>query len=173
MAHFPLQEVVFWSDACLRLSIRSMYPRRQLCEVCGDPSSSCSKRKTRTDQVNARFHCSELGSTKNLSTLGCSHRSSSLEAFPAKYRSPLCGPEGNRGFLSALRACGLRFGSRLSGSATSSALGALCLTGLAPLWLVLEPFVGEKHLLAGCKYELGTAFRTLQDSIVEFHEHSP
>ena len=116
-----------------------MLLQSRLCELYSDLFSSGPKRKTRTDQVNARFHCSELGSTKNLLTLGCSHRSSSLEAFPAKYRSPLCGPEGNRGFLSALRACGLRFGSRLGGSATPSALGALCLKALHRFGSFLNP----------------------------------
>src|SRR6266849_3302038 len=38
------------------------------------------------------------------------------------------------------------------------------------LGFVFEAFVGEKHLFAGGKNELSTTFRTLQYSIVIFHE---
>ena len=40
---------------------------------------------------------------------------------------------------------------------------------LAPLGLVLEALVGEKHLFAGRENKLLTAFRTLQYLIVIFH----
>src|SRR5260370_660886 len=44
-----------------------------------------------------------------ISALRRSHRPALLEAFPAKHRPPLCGTEGNCGFLPALRAICLRF----------------------------------------------------------------
>src|SRR6266851_727579 len=43
------------------------------------------------------------------SALRSAHRPALLEAFPAKHRPPLCGTEGDCGFLPALRAIGLRF----------------------------------------------------------------
>jgi hypothetical protein len=60
----------------------------------------------------------------------------------------------------------------LRGAATSTAatFRALGLATLASFWFVLETFVGEKHLFAGSKNKLSAAFRTLQDSIVVFHE---
>src|SRR5205807_6018297 len=41
---------------------------------------------------------------------------------------------------------------------------------LAALWFVLESLVSEKHLFAGSKHELRTAFCTLQHLVVVFHE---
>lgn len=58
----------------------------------------------------------------------------------------------------------------MGGATTPSAFRALGLAALASLGLVLETFVGEKHLLAGSKNKLSTAFRTLQDPVVVFHE---
>jgi hypothetical protein len=103
------------------------------------------------------------------------HRSPCLEAFPAKYQSALRRPEGHCGFLPALRARGLRLCSHLGGvsAAPATNLRALGFAAFATLRFVLESFVGEEHLFAGCKYKLGTAFRTLQNPIVEFHERSP
>ena len=108
--------------------------------------------------------------------LSCSNRSSRLEAFPAKDRAPLCRPERNRSFFTALRAGCLGFRSHLGGSAASAAsaaFGTLRLACLASLGFVLEPFVGEEHLFAGCKNKLSTALRALQDFIVVFHEPFP
>jgi hypothetical protein len=53
--------------------------------------------------------------------------------------------------------------------AGTRALRALGFAILAPLGLVLEALVGEKHLFAGGKDELLTAFRALQDLVVIFH----
>jgi hypothetical protein len=54
-----------------------------------------------------------------------------------------------------------------------AALRAICFAVFAPLGLVLETLVGEKHLLAGCENKLGVAFRALQDLIVVFHCAAP
>jgi len=54
--------------------------------------------------------------------------------------------------------------------AATAALGPLGLARLAAFRFVLEAFVGEKHLFAGGKNEFSAAFRTLQYSIVVFHE---
>jgi hypothetical protein len=56
---------------------------------------------------------------------------------------------------------------------TSTTFSALGFAAFATLRLILETLVGEKHLLASSKNKLGTAFRTLQHPIVEFHERSP
>ena len=57
--------------------------------------------------------------------------------------------------------------------ARTGALGASCFAPFTALWFVLEALVGEEHLLAGGKYKLGVALRTLQDPIVIFHEALP
>ena len=102
-----------------------------------------------------------------------SHRPSRLEALPAKHRAPLRWPEGNRRFLAALRTGGLRFGSRRAAASAPTAFCPLCLAPFAALWFVFKSLVGEKHLLAAGKNELGATFRTLQHLIVEFHARSP
>jgi hypothetical protein len=53
---------------------------------------------------------------------------------------------------------------------TTAALGPFSLASFATLGFVFEPLVGEKHLFAGGKNEFSTALRTLQHSIVVFHE---
>src|SRR6266851_9353659 len=100
------------------------------------------------------------------------HRPALLEALPAENRASLCGPEGNRGFLPALRAVCLCFRAHRGSvtPATTTALGPFSLASFATLGFVFEAFVGEKHLFAGRKNELSTTFRTLQYSIVIFHE---
>ncbi len=55
-------------------------------------------------------------------------------------------------------------------TAATTALGPFSLATFATLGLVFEPLVGEKHLFAGGKYEFSSALRTLQHSIVIFHE---
>src|SRR6266403_6282625 len=102
-----------------------------------------------------------------------SHSPALLEAFAAEDRPPLRWPEGNRRFFPALRAVGLRFRAHwrgVSSPTSSAAFGPLCFAVLAALRFVLEAFVRKKHLLAGREYELGTTLRTLQHSIVIFHE---
>ncbi len=106
--------------------------------------------------------------------LRCAHRAAGLEAFAAKYRAALRWPEGNRGFLPALRTGGFCFGPWSGTSAsTTAAFRPFCLATLAALRFVLETLVGEKHLLAGGKNKLSAALRTLQDLIVEFHDPAP
>ena len=126
-----------------------------------------------------RAHCPSNALSQSIQEIlalsGRSHRSPRLEAFPAKYWSPLGWPERHRGLFSTLRARGLRF-SPHRGCITSAPAATLCALGFAAfasLRFVLKALVGEKHLFAGCKYKLGTAFRTLQHPIVEFHERSP
>src|SRR5260370_14068969 len=104
--------------------------------------------------------------------LRAAHRPALLEAFPAKHRPPLCGTEGNRGFLPALRAVCLRFRAHRGSvaPATTTALGPFSLASFATLGFVFEAFVGEKRLVAGRTNELSTTFRTLHYSIVIFHE---
>src|SRR6266851_4814166 len=107
------------------------------------------------------------------SALRSAHRPALLEAFPAKHRPPLCGTEGDCGFLPALRAIGLRFRAHRGGvtaAATTAALGPFSLATFAALRLVLEPLVCEKHLFAGGKNEFSSALRTLQYLVVVFHE---
>jgi len=96
------------------------------------------------------------------------HGSPLLEAFSAKHGAPLRRTKRNCGFLPALRAGGLGLRS-LDGVTLARALGTLGFAVLAPLGLVLEALVGEKHLLAGGENKLLTAFRTFQNLIVVFH----
>ena len=53
---------------------------------------------------------------------------------------------------------------------STAALGPFSLASFATLGLVLETFVGKKHLFAGSKNEFSTALRTLQHLVVVFHE---
>ena len=101
-----------------------------------------------------------------------SHGPSLLEALPAKHRASLRWPEGHRRFLPALRTIrlGLRTHLRTAPATASSTLGTLRFATLTSLRFVLESFIGEKHLFAGRKYKLRAALRTLQYSVVEFHE---
>src|SRR5229473_5503810 len=112
-----------------------------------------------------------MGLRLGIAALCRAHCPSLLEAFPAKHRPPLCGTEGDGGFLPALRAVCFRFRAHRGGvAAATAALGAFCLATFAALGFVFEPLVGEKHLFAGGKNELSAALRTLQHSIVIFHE---
>jgi hypothetical protein len=100
-----------------------------------------------------------------------SQRSPLLEALPAKHRASLRRPEGNGRLFPALRAGRLRLCPHLSPAAT--AFRALCFARFTSFGLVLKALVREKHLLAGCKYKFGAAFRTLQDLVMEFHLPHP
>jgi len=112
-------------------------------------------------------------SLRGRASLGASHGAPLLETLPAVDRSPLSGLEGNRGFFTALRADSLGFDALNRGRSWTVARGAICLACFAPLRLVLEAFVGEKHLLAGSKNKLGAAFRAFQDLVVVFHCAAP
>ena len=94
---------------------------------------------------------------------GRTERATLLEALAAKNRASLCGPEGDSRILSTLGTRRFRFGAHLRGAATSTctAFSAFGFAALAPFRLVLETFVGEKHLLAGRKNKLSAALRTL------------
>src|SRR5208282_3809762 len=102
----------------------------------------------------------------------CAERATLLEAFTAKNRTSLRGPEGDSRFLSTLGASCFCFRTHLGGAAasTSAALSALGFTAFASLRFVLETLVGEKHLLAGSKNKFSAALRTLQHPVVVFHE---
>jgi hypothetical protein len=94
-----------------------------------------------------------------------------LKTFAAEDGPALRGAERNCGFLSALRAGRLCF-RPLKGVRTwawTRALSAFGLAILAPLGLILETLVGEKHLLAGGEDEFSSALAALQDLIVVFH----
>jgi hypothetical protein len=101
----------------------------------------------------------------------CANRSPLLETFAAIYRTSLRGLERNGCFFSALRAYRLRFDALRGAVRTrvGASLRARSLAAFAPLGLVLETLVGEKHLFAGGEDKLSPAFRTLQDLIVVFH----
>jgi hypothetical protein len=58
----------------------------------------------------------------------------------------------------------------MSPPTATAALGPFRFAGFAALGFVFESLVGEKHLFAGRKNEFSTTLRTLQYSIVIFHE---
>jgi hypothetical protein len=95
-----------------------------------------------------------------------------LEAFPAKHRASLRGLEGDGGFFTALRAGRLRLRSYLPAYG-ATAFGPLGFACFAALRFVLKTLVGEKHLFASSKNELGATLGTLQNLIVEFHGRLP
>ena len=97
------------------------------------------------------------------------HGSPLLETFTAIDGASLRRLEGHRGFLAALRANGLGFDSLHTARAGTHAGCTSCLAGFAPLGLVLEALVGEKHLFARGEDKLRIAFGALQDFIVIFH----
>jgi hypothetical protein len=97
------------------------------------------------------------------------HRPPLLETFAAVDWAPLRGLKRYRGFLPALRADGFGLDALNAVRRRSSALRARGFAGLAPLGLVFEPFVGEKHLLAGGEDELRPTVRALQDLVMIFH----
>jgi hypothetical protein len=92
-----------------------------------------------------------------------------LETLAAIHRTSLCRLERNRRFFSALRADGLGFDSLYAAGTSTSARRTVGFARLAPLGLVLETLVGEKHLLAGGEYELSRTLCALQNPIVVFH----
>ena len=83
-----------------------------------------------------------------------------LETFSAIDRTALRRLEGDGCLLPALRTGRFRFGS-LEIVALARGLSAFCFAVLAPLRLILEAFIGEKHLFAGGEDELRIAFRAL------------
>jgi len=92
-----------------------------------------------------------------------------LKAFPAIDRTPLRRLERNGRFFCALRANCLGFYALATASGRTPARRAVRFACFAPLRLVLEALVGEKHLLARREYKLGRTFGALQDPIVVFH----
>jgi hypothetical protein len=99
----------------------------------------------------------------------CAHGPPLLKAFAAEHRSALRRAERNCSFLSALRAGCLGFSSLECIGTRTRTLRAFGFAVLAPLGLVFEALVGEKHLFAGGEDKFLIAFRTLQDLIVIFH----
>ena len=93
-----------------------------------------------------------------------------MKTFAAINGPALCRLEGNRSFLPALRASGLGFDT-LDSVAVSVPISrsAVCLARFAPLGLVLETLVGEKHLLAGGENELGITFGAFQNPVLILH----
>ena len=96
-------------------------------------------------------------------------RSPLLETFAAIYRSSLCRLERNGCFFSALRTHRLGFDTLYAAGTSCGARRAISLARLAPLGLILEALVGEKHLLAGGENELSRTFSALQNPVMVFH----
>ena len=96
-------------------------------------------------------------------------RSPLLETFAAIDGASLCRLERNRRFFAALRANCLGFDSLYTAGTSTCARRAVGFARLAPLGLVLETLVGEKHLFAGGENELSRTFGALQNPIVVFH----
>jgi len=93
-----------------------------------------------------------------------------LEALAAVNRAPLRRFERYRRFLPALRASGLGFDTLHTVAVPiSSSRSTVCLARFAPLGLVLETLVGEKHLLAGGENELGITFGASQNPVLKLH----
>jgi hypothetical protein len=95
-----------------------------------------------------------------------------LKTFAAEHGPSLRRAERNGSFLSALRAGSFGFRPLEAGytwAGRTRNLTPLGFAVLAPLGLVFEALVGEKHLFAGGEDKLLTAFRALQDLIVIFH----
>lgn len=92
-----------------------------------------------------------------------------LKAFAAVHRTTLRRLEGNCRFLPALRADSLGFHALDAAPVAVGALGSIRLAGLAPLGLVLEALVGEKHLLTGGEDKLRPALGAFQDLVMVFH----
>jgi hypothetical protein len=128
------------------------------CLATGRPSEELTKKSG--DRMSCCPRCIYY---QLLDRLSCAHRPALLEAFPAEYRTPLCRPERYSGFLAALRTVGFCFRAHLQSAcdAWPGTLGASCFAPFTSLRFVFETFVGEKHLLAGSKYKLGAALRTL------------
>jgi hypothetical protein len=101
------------------------------------------------------------------------HRASGLEALPAEHRASLGGLKRNGGFLATLGASSLSFRPDLPAASRATAFGPLGFACLAALGFVLKTLVGEKHLFASGKNELGATLATLQNLIVEFHGRLP
>jgi hypothetical protein len=87
-----------------------------------------------------------------------------LEAFPAKYRASLGGPERHRGFPSALRTVGRRLYLAV---AARSAFLALPLARFAALGLVPEVLIGEELLFSRRKHKIRITIDTLEYSILK------
>ena len=94
-----------------------------------------------------------------------------LETFAAINRPPLSGLKGHGRLLAALGAD--RRGFHALGTVAAQRLVALAFTGLAPLGLVLEAFVGVKELLARGKHEIRAAVDALQDPVLVLHASPP
>lgn len=92
-----------------------------------------------------------------------------LKTLPAIDRSSLRWLERNGCFFCALRANRFRFDSLCGAGGRTAARRAGCLARFTPLGFVFEALVGEKHLFARRKNELGRTFGALQDPILVFH----
>ena len=93
-----------------------------------------------------------------------------LEAFPAKYRSALCGLEWDGRFFSASRTTGAGFDLGVVARRSSPhARGPLGFAGLTALGFVLELLVVEEQLFPGSENEFAAAVDTLQNLVLKFH----
>ena len=123
---------------------------------------------TANDEITRSHHAPRVLGGRG--ALGARDGAPRLETFAAVHGASLSGLERNSCFFTALRADGFGFNALSAvGSRTGTARRAIGLARFAPLGLVLEALIGEKHLLAGSENELRPAFGALQDLIVVFH----
>jgi hypothetical protein len=133
--------------------------------VVGCPPQNAKQGRTSRRRTEQR----SSGAMFSLDLCRRTHGPPLLETLAAEHGPSLRRTERNSGFLPALRAGGFGFRALETVRSGTRTLRALGFAFLAPLGLVLEALVGEKHLLAGGEDELLTAFRALQDLIVIFH----
>jgi hypothetical protein len=101
---------------------------------------------------------------------GFADRSPLLKTFAAINGAPLRRFKRYRGFFSALGTHGFGFDTlHTVAGTTSTSRCAVCLAGFAPLGLVFESLVGEKHLFAGGENKLGITFGAFQNPVLIFH----
>ena len=95
-------------------------------------------------------------------------RLAAQETLPAVHRPPLCRLEWHGGFAAALRANS--HGFRLAGARYARL--PLALASFAALGLVLEVLVMEEVLFSRCENKFRSAFRALENPILELR-HNP
>jgi hypothetical protein len=92
-----------------------------------------------------------------------------LEALTAIYRTSLRWLKWDRGLFTALRADRFGFDPLNASRTWFGTLRSIGFARLAPLRLVFETLICEKHLFAGGEDELSPTFGALQDLVMVFH----
>ena len=101
-----------------------------------------------------------------------SRRPPLLEAIPAQHRTSLRRTERHRGFFAALRTNGSGLGPRrtmMPAARRSQGRNSLRFAALAPLGLVPELLIVEKHLFPGGKNKVRPAVDALQHLVLKLH----